>query len=748
MPEMHQKRRQDMKRKISLLISLIMIIGMSSIAHAAIEPAFYDFEDYKTSHKAPEGFNGRNEWTIYPEQVDEDHGTSLKLEDTCGLEYVFSEPITSGKFLMSFEAYFKNKGTTEEENEASTAGMRMYIPKIGATDAFSVFRFSPGGVQSANTGLNAWEFTKIADIKTKKWYQIDLLFDMDQARLSYYIDGVKYDEVKGAFSEIGSFILTFGELKEKGYIYMDNMSFKYVSPGSFSTNYLRNQATPGNDEVKLNFTDVMDKTTLTNAKVYSMGSNILNYAPEEISCSVADTSIKGMTLKLGKAFEAGKIYKVELDGVKTLFGEDLTNNEEYFTASGALCETPVLNADFSTLPEGGMNKPIKPTTDIEWTTGGRKALVQGYPKEAVEMIRFGANKGDSTFTKNQTSLSRIFSAPYSEFAIFEYKMKSVNGIQNFKIADSDDNIFTAVTVTNDGIYCGETKLSDFVSGEWFTIKIEADFDGKTAVIKKDGNVVAENIDISSVKDAKKVEFSQENYAETFSDTSIPKENYAESYLAYFKVFEMKEGISASFISFEDEDGNAVYPEKNIPSDVTKVKIRFSDKVDSSTLADGLTLTIDGKDAEYTGSYDDNTNTYTLNLKQYLFGNAEYKLEVNDKLKDLLGNSISAYSGSFETDKGFVEAKDITLEKVGNNVTLGTEIIHTNKTCPDMYLVFTAYKGKLMIDMQYQKIEPTEDERKITVTKNYEAPEGTTSVSGFLWDGFDTMIPMTRTKAAN
>ena len=712
---------------------------MSSIVQAASDSAFYDFEDYTKAHEAPGGWTAGNAWNASPYKVDDAHGTSLKLQDGTVLNYVLPEPVSSGKFLIGFEVNFADK--------TNVMRTHLHSPK-GNSDAYSIYMFNRSVIKAADTSAGAWNFgTTIKECDTDTWYQFDMLFDMDEKKLTYYIDGVQTETVKIAFSDFDKLIFRTGESNEKGVMYIDNASFKYISPGSFDTDYTKKNAAPGDDEITLKFTDAMDKTTLSDIRVYSLGDDLLSYSPEEIKSQITDMGVKSVTLKLDEPFKAGNAYKIAVNGAKTVFGEGLTNENTYFSAGGGLVETGILNADFSTVEKTGMSAPIAPAGDKEWIKEKRVQAVQAYHDAELDknIVRFVKNKGTKDFVKNETALLREFDTPYDGFKIFEYRLKSVTGNQSFSIIDSDGNTYAPITITNDGIYNGGTKLSDYTRGEWFTIRIEADFDNKTAAVKKDGETIAENIDISAVKNAAKAEFSQENIADTFNDTSITE--YAESYLAYFKIYAMKEGIAPSMITFEDKDRNVIYPDGKIAPEAIRMNIRFSDAVDAATLGDGVLLKKNGEKVGYSASYNEENNTYTLEFDRYLSGNAEYTFEITNALKDLYGNGVSVYNGGFSTAAGRVKAENLSVSDADGSFIVSADIEHTDGSCPTMYLIYTAYKGNLMIDMQYRKIETSEEDRKISVVDVYHYPEGTTRLSGFLWDGFDTMIPMIKMQSA-
>jgi len=165
-------------------------------------------------------------------------------------------------------------------------------------------------------------------------------------------------------------------------------------------------------------------------------------------------------------------------------------------------------------------------------------------------------------------------------------------------------------------------------------------------------------------------------------------------------------------------------------------IEFSDDVLEDTLSNGVKLINCGEEEEYSGEYNKELRIFTMNLPQYLAGDNTYTMEVTEDVLNSVGAPISAMSGSFTTEKGFFKGNKLDISVEGDEVILTTEIIHTDASYKNVYLVYAAYKDDLMVAFDYTKLTPEDGQRKVSVnTDSYILPEGANKVSAFLWEGF-------------
>lgn len=725
-----------MKKNLLLIISLIFLLGISS-AYAE-EAASYDFENYRETAGA-----------LFAANANDGHDKKLKMESGNTRGVSFKPTVSSGKYLISFEVLF--------EDYDQVLRLHMTSPTTGS-DSHSIIYFSgsvgkdPGSICSSDSSKGAWSFPKLMGYELNRWYQIDLLLDLDDLKITYYIDGENYGQRTLGLVDFSYLMFRSENGKSGAVLYLDNISYKYLSPGSFDTEYKGTAANADSDTVTLIFSDLVNRDTLDGIKVYNMGNNPVSYSQREVSYTVTNVEAKKVTLKLSEKFGRGNIYKIYAPGVKTMFGDGYTNDSAYFSAGGVVGLVKDINADFSTIADVAVMKPVLPASDTEWDRNA-KSVFPVYVNDLDEngsdiaVVHFTPGKGKSSNPTNLETLSRTFDNAYTGSVGMEYKIKAKNGNQIFRINDSKGAALDIITIKKDGIYTADKKIADYAENSWFTLRVNADFETKTAQILMNGDVIEENADISAVEDLKSVEFRQEN-SESYENTEFTKDMYADSWVAYFSLLTMQECTSVTVVSFEDKDGNLYYPDEKIPSDVVKMHIAFSDKMNETSFKNGVSLTFGSENETFSGSYDSENNEYVVELPQYLAGGEEYRLRVSDNVKNASNKGINALDGRFKTADGLVRAENFTFEKTEGGVSLEADIIHTDKSCPRVFLIYAAYNDDMVIDFKYKAIEPGANERNISECASYSYPAEADTVSAFLWDGFDTMIPMAKMQTAN
>ena len=266
-----------MKKRFLLLISLIFICGISSVGYAEFDPVYFDFEDY-TSGTTPAGWSASYTKNIAAEQIDAVHGTSLQLtnKEYPLISYTVPEPVASGQFLISFEFYSKAENADLLTNMGTSEGVEDHW----------LFRIKDGEFRSADTSFQAWNFKNIYNWKVNTWYAVDLLFDMDKSKLSYYIDGVLYGEQSIGFADFDHIICRAEEVEGNPQICVDNFAFKYLSPGAFSTVEEGKAIAAGTTKLNLLFTDFVNADTLSHIKVFDLGENPLAYSASEVGYKI------------------------------------------------------------------------------------------------------------------------------------------------------------------------------------------------------------------------------------------------------------------------------------------------------------------------------------------------------------------------------------------------------------------------------------------------------------------------------
>jgi len=237
--------------------------------------------------------------------------------------------------------------------------------------------------------------------------------------------------------------------------------------------------------------------------------------------------------------------------------------------------------------------------------------------------------------------------------------------------------------------------------------------------------------------------------------NAPATDRAESYYEYYKVQAQMAPTAPMLVTFVDDSGKVYYPDEKIPSNVDKINIVFTGSVDDMTLSTGVVLknknvaeTIDTKRSAYTSG----NRTYSMALPDYLLGAETYELAITTDVKNASGESIRPATGSFTTDTGIMKANNLGIAVNGGTVTINSEVTHTNaeNDGKKLYLVYAAFQGDLMIDLQANPIPlDTTAKKKYVSNHSYSLPQNADDVRVFLWKGFgitpEDMEPLTPLK---
>lgn len=716
-----------MKKKIVFLFSVLTSLFFLYSVYAAMEPAFFDFSDYANAGQSPKGWICQNTGELSPGKVDEAHGTSLKVEYKGIPRYVFSETISEGKFLISFEAYFAD----------FDMNMRLHVYSSAAqSDDFSVFRFNRTKIQSMSKD---WSSTDLAQLETDKWYQVDILFDMDAGKINYYIDGNQCDSRKIGFTDFNAILFRTNDSGVAGSTcYLDNVTFKYLSDGTFTSVYSKSPAPVGTDEVELSFSDLVDTSSLNDIKVYSMGTNPISLTEREIAAEIKEAGIKKAVIKLSEPIEAETSYKIIIPNAKTVFGNYYINDSTYFAAGGAIGLCTSVNADFTKVPGNAAGNQIIPEGDAEWIKGGRASVNLVFEGENnVRVVNMPGNKGNVAYPNNYVTLTRTLDKPSTNECTVEFKLKSANGGQKIKFRNgSDDKEITFLQIAEDKLVFAPGEEFDYSADEWMTIR--ADINDGLVNFFINGEITAHDIPFE-LEDIKTIIFEKQNADDTYG-TDVSIDDLPRLQIEYFKLGGVVQCESVLSVCFEDGRGNIYYPDKSIPSDVNKMKILFSGVIDASSLENGVSVSGSGLNVnisktEYKG------NEYVCEFEEYLDGDSDYDIEIKDNIVDLNGNRIASCSGMIHTEKGFYRINNLDAQKDADGISITADIVHTDASCRKAYLTYASYIGNLMTDYRCKEIVPTRGERHISIADTYTYPPETKTVCVYLWDGFDTMIPL-------
>jgi len=479
-------------------------------------------------------------------------------------------------------------------------------------------------------------------------------------------------------------------------------------------------------------------------------------------------------MNFGDALKPGNIYKVEFSNAASIFGKPYATDEAFFSVEGNLKEIDVLYDDFTgiTQPVWAQNSntwtwvPIIPTgkTDADkWSPGGTCYIFPCWTdkenkKTAVEFL---AKNGTDSAPYADASIIKTMPIEMKTKAEIEFRIK-VEQTGNFTLSAGDSaSINTRLLVFNEdginvvrGVDYIET-VADITLGEFMDIKLSIDLVNGLWDLYVNGEKCNEDsITLSSATyggagghatNIKKLTFLQSNKYKYNSENNT-EESRAHTYLEYVKA---KSFVNLPFVAqiyFADASGNQFYPEHAIPTDVVKMNVLFAGDINGTTLPGTITLTNPETNEVITpsGIYNNADSVYEMEIPNYLAGQAGYVIAVSDSIADKTGEYIdTAPSGTIYTEDGKFEATYINVSVEGSTVNVTADVVHTDASLPKFYIIYAGYQGTRMKGFDFREIQLTDIQRKVKAEESFTI--GNISefdrVKGFIWDGFDTMIPL-------
>lgn len=212
--------------------------------------------------------------------------------------------------------------------------------------------------------------------------------------------------------------------------------------------------------------------------------------------------------------------------------------------------------------------------------------------------------------------------------------------------------------------------------------------------------------------------------------------------------EMLKPINAvKSVRFVDVNGTKYAPDATLPNDITKIEITADGSGVTQSSFDGkIKLNNDVK----SGTFNADTNTYTIDLGGILAPTTAYTLSI-DEMTDV---NIPAYSTSFTTSEGSFKITDIKIvDESGNaialaNVTKDTKLkvvvegINTTGGEKSAVVSYGIYNDKMLTGFDFAPV--TFESTGVKTTKELNVGTITDvnnlSIKGFVWDSMKVMTP--------
>ena len=270
---------------------------------------------------------------------------------------------TSGKMKFSFDfvlqettdpkgsSFIKNSLTTTSTSEWSGGG---FIYKDGTpyllTFDNSSYWLNLADVNQYGTPLDFGPHT------------LDIIIEhYDQARLHYYLDGVKIPHVFNYWTKAKSFGFAMSGIMK----YVDNVKLSYVKNGSFGVENLKTPMV-GENTLTLYITEQAQALNTTDVTVTKNGATITPTAVnvKTIPVSLDNNTRYAVEITLPEAVTDGAEYTVALAStVKSVYGYAV--NENYNTASAKTTTLPEVT---SLVIEDGVAKAVVVNNEVDAIT--------------------------------------------------------------------------------------------------------------------------------------------------------------------------------------------------------------------------------------------------------------------------------------------------------------------------------------------------------------------------------------------
>ncbi len=327
-------------------------------------------------------------------------------------------------------------------------------------------------------------------------------------------------------------------------------------------------------------------------------------------------------------------------------------------------------------------------------------------------------------------------------------------IDNVKVAKVTDNSFEA-TVTPGS---GKVDIA-------FTESVQADIFENAYILN---TVTGDEIEITGVKEnlpkmSYTLLFDGEimNGAEYVIQTEGDVENFCNTKLGKPLTFTQGTGKYVKSIKLVDYKGNEYYASTELVPETKIIKIYYTGMEASDEPGSSVEVSCESVPLGGSGVYDSAEQCLTYTLDEYLIGEKDYTLAINDALlsETYADVEFSTKEGSISIDK-FTFTKTVVNEGVptteqvesladlshGDVIDLEIEIIKTTGEAKNMSLSYSAWASGFMKGFDFKDVSMTADKtyikNKITsITISKDSTLTLDTVKGFLWTALGSNNPL-------
>ncbi len=299
----------------------------------------------------------------------------------------------------------------------------------------------------------------------------------------------------------------------------------------------------------------------------------------------------------------------------------------------------------------------------------------------------------------------------------------------------------------------DTKKVSDADSKWYTMKIELNFDEGTTTYWLDGvETAGESLATLNIDAIAGISFgtpSNARDASTLIDNVKVMHTYNDS-----------SAIGVMQVRFSDYYGSNYGTASELTTVADTVCIAFWQKTVDTPSESNFALTDeDGYEIPFEGDYDEDSDVYYMNLREYLTKGGTYTLTVSGLTSN--GKDIPAYEQTITaSSEGVIIAEPMYIWKnaspatsgtvaEGDTITAGTRLINTAGITKTYVFFMALYEGDTMYKVDFEEVEQDgistalDKEANISCSFTMSADDAAkvTKVKTFLWDGMDTMKPV-------
>ena len=609
-------------------------------------------------------------------------------------------------------------------------------------------------------------------IETDKWTRVDVILDFDNQSRSLYVDGElvekrsKNDDSSlftSIYNEkIVAAVLTARNNVAEGDNKKDDLYFTNVRAAQIPSETTVKSSISGNDiylwyntAAKENISDL----TAADVEV----QNVENRANKLAVSSVTPMGQSGVKVSLSdlNSAAAGEYRVVINKEIHDIFGNDMSKVLFYNKKTVALTHLDKNFDDANT----GITGDTASAVEVVEDNGNNVLSIKQANKDIDYYFDTDYNSLEHSINDKTYTLSyraKIVNStdtagnPFKLFMGFAEKGKKEIKYNNEMVFDFRNKPGQANyrTLFNNPDVKGSWQDADTVLNSWennkwynYTIIMEYGNTNKNGSVRylitdESGNAVVD----------KKTGLPGENYfrsidcclsALRFSTTNSTSAVYIDD----IKLTSLQNVPAIKSVRFVDVNGTKYAPDATLPNDITKIEITADGSgVTQSSFEGKIKLNNDVK----SGTFNADTNTYTIDLGGILAPTTAYTLSI-DEMSDV---NIPAYSTSFTTSEGSFKITDIKIvDESGKEVALASvtkdtklkvvvEGINTTGGEKSAVVSYGIYNDKMLTGFDFAPV--TFESTGVKTTKELNVGTITDvnnlSIKGFVWDSMKVMTP--------